>query len=316
MKNKELKVRLAAYTKAKTDRFDNSYESIKQKNAVAIEKDKKQEENEKVRPIKFIVEKKPRNIEQEDVTKNNDVNGLHFEKISNDSHSECKKEKSSGLKDLLIERRKFIIAMTAALCIFVVFTFVNIDTTLMTNINARQNDMIAPNINELLKNEEHIVDSCNTDQLISNVKVNIGTGKREYYAYTNEYSQLVYITASELVASNNVVDKGETNNSYCKNEDNDSYNEKKYTPTYIINSTVGGINNRYNQLLISNNLTRDEEFSNMYQTITKLLNSNKKISNFEIRIYYSHSQDEEPERIQVSFYEGYNEYAYDFKNNK
>lgn len=80
-----------------------------------------------------------------------------------------------------------------------------------------------------------------------NAVVNIGYGDREYWAYTNNYGQLVKVTAKRIVLQNNKTEPVESNGRYYLDAANVSGTEfKDIDKGHVIADSLGGVSNAYN----------------------------------------------------------------------
>lgn len=79
-----------------------------------------------------------------------------------------------------------------------------------------------------------------------NAVVDIGYGDREYWAYTNEYGQLVKVTAEQIILQDEKTEST-VNHRYCTDEARVRGTEKKeYDQGHIIADSLGGVSNAYN----------------------------------------------------------------------
>ena len=81
----------------------------------------------------------------------------------------------------------------------------------------------------------------------ANVVVDIGFGDREYWAYTNEYGQLVRVVAAEIILQDDATEPVNSNGRY--------YDDEAYVPGtensnldqgHVIADSLGGVANAYN----------------------------------------------------------------------
>lgn len=80
-----------------------------------------------------------------------------------------------------------------------------------------------------------------------NVVVDIGFGSREYYAFTNQYGQLVKVIAKEIILQDAKKEKVLENGRYYKDEAKVPGTEKPdYDEGHIIADSLGGVANAYN----------------------------------------------------------------------
>lgn len=81
----------------------------------------------------------------------------------------------------------------------------------------------------------------------ANVAVDIGYGEREYWGLTNEYGQLVYVIADEIILQDDDIEPVNSNGRY--------YDDEAYVPGveaadldqgHVIADSLGGVSNAYN----------------------------------------------------------------------
>lgn len=81
----------------------------------------------------------------------------------------------------------------------------------------------------------------------ANVKVNIGFGDRVYWAYTNEYGQLVKVTADTIILQDEQTEPVNSNGRYYTDEAKVPGTERKdLDEGHIIADSLGGVSNAYN----------------------------------------------------------------------
>jgi hypothetical protein len=92
----------------------------------------------------------------------------------------------------------------------------------------------------------------------SNVKVDIGYGDREYWAYTNEYGQLIRVEADEIILQDDSKEPVNSKGRYYNDEAKVSGVESKYLDEgHVIADSLGGVSNAYN-------ITPQESYTNRY----------------------------------------------------
>lgn len=80
-----------------------------------------------------------------------------------------------------------------------------------------------------------------------NVRVNIGFGDRDYWAYTNEYGQLIKVTADEIILQDDDNEPVKSNGRYYWDEAKVPGTEHKdLDEGHIIADSLGGVSNAYN----------------------------------------------------------------------
>ncbi len=172
-------------------------------------------------------------------------------------------------------------------------------------------------VNEtLISSNETFVEACNTSGYRQpNVKVDIGFdssyANREYWAYTNEYSQLVYVSADEIIVQNDDIEPVKSNDRYCNDEAKVSGVESsELDEGHVIADSLGGVSNAYN-------ITPQESQLNRYGTqadIEKSIRNAGGATNFEATIAYSDNTTMIPSTYSISYYIGNTPYSYEFSN--
>ncbi|PFM83139.1 hypothetical protein COJ46_02485 [Bacillus sp. AFS077874] len=102
----------------------------------------------------------------------------------------------------------------------------------------------------------------------ANVKVDVGFGKREYWAYTNEYGQLIRVEAKKITLQNPNTDHVLSSGRYYSDEANVPGTE---SPTldkgHVIADSLGGVSNAYNITPQDSNLNRHGDQAYMEKVI-------------------------------------------------
>lgn len=147
---------------------------------------------------------------------------------------------------------------------------------------------------ELFENSYTKVSTCSySTNTAPNVKVNIGAGDREYYAYTNEHGQLQYITADTITIQDEQSEVVNADGNYC-DQPADIAKDTGYTNTYIIADSLGGASNAYN--LIPGGIST----SNLAEIENDIL-ENGGATEFNAYFEYSDSETNVPHTIQISY---------------
>ena len=82
---------------------------------------------------------------------------------------------------------------------------------------------------------------------LPNVMVDIGYGNREYWAYTNEYGQLVRVEAKEIIIQDEEIEPVNPDGRYYDDEAKVPGVERDYLDEgHIIADSLGGVSNAYN----------------------------------------------------------------------
>lgn len=80
-----------------------------------------------------------------------------------------------------------------------------------------------------------------------NVVVDIGFGDREYYAFTNEYGQLVKVIAKEIILQDDSTEPVNSNGRYYPDEAKvPGVESKNLDEGHVIADSLGGVSNAYN----------------------------------------------------------------------
>jgi len=102
----------------------------------------------------------------------------------------------------------------------------------------------------------------------SNVVVDIGYGDREYYAFTNEYGQLIKVTAAEIILQDDATEPVLDTGRYYPDEAKVPGVE---SPTldegHVIADSLGGVSNAYNITPQDSTLNRDGDQAYMEKVI-------------------------------------------------
>ncbi len=157
--------------------------------------------------------------------------------------------------------------------------------------------------------------SCSLDgNRVANAKVDIGYDStfatRDYWAYTNEYSQLFYVTAEEIVLQNDLLEIGDDNR-YCDDEAKVPGTEAtNLDEGHVIADSLGGASNAYN-------ITPQESDLNRYGTqadIEEDIRDHGGATNFEAIIQYPNSKTQIPSMYTISYTVNGNDKSYTFAN--
>lgn len=92
------------------------------------------------------------------------------------------------------------------------------------------------------------VDACDlSGKREKNVVVDIGFGNREYWAFTNDFGQLVKVTAEEITVQIDATEKVLKSGRYCEDEAKVPGTEKKNLDEgHVVADSLGGVSNAYN----------------------------------------------------------------------
>lgn len=101
-----------------------------------------------------------------------------------------------------------------------------------------------------------------------NVVVDIGFGEREYYAFTNEYGQLVKVIAKKIVLQNDKTEPVTSKGRYYEDEAKvPGVESKTLDEGHIIADSLGGVSNAYNITPQNSTLNRHGDQAYMEEAI-------------------------------------------------
>jgi len=132
----------------------------------------------------------------------------------------------------------------------------------------------------------------------SNVVVDIGYGDREYWAFTNEYGQLVRVIANEIILQDDINEPVLSSGRYYSDEakvpgvESDVLDEG-----HIIADSLGGVSNAYNITPQDSTLNRHGDQAYMEDVI----HSAGGATNFEAIITYPNTETQIPSRYQYTY---------------
>lgn len=143
------------------------------------------------------------------------------------------------------------------------------------------------------------VDSCNLSGTRKpNVVVDIGFGDRAYYAFTNEYGQLVRVIADEITLQNDNTEAVTSQGRYCRDEakvpgvESDDLDEG-----HVIADSLGGVSNAYNITPQESTLNRHGDQAYMERVIRDAGGA----KDFEAIITYPNTQTQIPSHYQYTY---------------
>lgn len=146
-----------------------------------------------------------------------------------------------------------------------------------------------------------------------NVVVDIGVdsdyAKRDYYAYTNDYGQLVQVDAAQIIRQNETYEDVVWGRSgigkelrYCKSEAQVPGSEPaKYDKGHVIADSMGGAANAYNitpQIEEINVSGAQAQMENMFRVAFA---QKKTVTDFRMTITYKNNQTNVPSKYAVTF---------------
>ena len=133
---------------------------------------------------------------------------------------------------------------------------------------------------------------------VANVVVDIGFGDREYWAYTNEYGQLVRVVAAEIILQDNTTEPVNSNGRYYDDEakvpgtENSNLDEG-----HVIADSLGGVANAYNITPQDSVLNRHGDQAYMERTIQQAGGA----TNFEAIITYPNTTTQVPSYYKYTY---------------
>ncbi|MRG86716.1 DNA/RNA non-specific endonuclease [Salinibacillus xinjiangensis] len=145
----------------------------------------------------------------------------------------------------------------------------------------------------------------------SRVVVDIGYGDREYWAFTNEYGQLVRVVAEEIILQDDSTEPVLSSGRYFSDEakvpgvESDVLDEG-----HVIADSLGGVSNAYNITPQESTLNRHGDQAYMEDAIRKAGGA----TNFEAVISYSNTETQIPSKYQYSYTINGNEVVDTFDN--
>ncbi|MBD3109635.1 DNA/RNA non-specific endonuclease [Bacillus sp. AGMB 02131] len=131
-----------------------------------------------------------------------------------------------------------------------------------------------------------------------NVVVNIGFGDREYWAFTNEYGQLVRVIADEIILQDDNTEPVLSTGRYYRDEAKVPGVESKYLDEgHVIADSLGGVSNAYNITPQESTLNRHGDQAYMEDAIRKAGGA----TDFEAIITYPNSETQIPSHYQYTY---------------
>lgn len=144
-----------------------------------------------------------------------------------------------------------------------------------------------------------------------NVVVNIGFGDREYWAFTNEYGQLVRVIADEIMLQDDSNEPVLSTGRYYRDEAKVPGVESKYLDEgHVIADSLGGVSNAYNITPQESTLNRHGDQAYMEDAIRKAGGA----TNFEAIITYPNTETQIPSSYKYTYTIKGNEIVDSFEN--
>ena len=130
------------------------------------------------------------------------------------------------------------------------------------------------------------------------VVVDIGYGEREYWAFTNEYGQLVRVIADEIILQNDNTESVTSQGRYCSDEAKVPGVERSdLDEGHVIADSLGGVSNAYNITPQQYVLNRHGDQAYMEDAIRKAGGA----TNFEAIITYPNTSTQIPSSYQYTY---------------
>lgn len=145
----------------------------------------------------------------------------------------------------------------------------------------------------------------------ANVVVDIGFGDREYWAYTNEYGQLVSVVANEIVVQDDSTEPVNSNGRYFSDEAKvPGTEDSNLDEGHIIADSLGGVANAYNITPQDSVLNRHGDQAYMERTIQQAGGA----TNFEAIITYPNTTTHVPSSYKYTYTVNGNQVVDEFDN--
>lgn len=135
-----------------------------------------------------------------------------------------------------------------------------------------------------------------------NVKVNVGFGNREYWAYTNEHGQLVKVSAKQIILQDEINEPVKSNGRYY-------YDEAKVPGTespdldegHVIADSLGGVSNAYNITPQNSTLNRHGDQAYMEKVIRDAIRAGGSCTDFVATITYPNATTQIPNHYNFKY---------------
>ena len=130
------------------------------------------------------------------------------------------------------------------------------------------------------------------------VVVDVGFGDREYWAYTNEYGQLVRVIAKEIILQDDKIEPVNSNGRYYSEEAFVPGTERKdLDQGHVIADSLGGVSNAYNITPQDSALNRHGDQAYM----EKIIRDAGGCTDFEAIITYPNTDTQIPSRYRYTY---------------
>lgn len=137
---------------------------------------------------------------------------------------------------------------------------------------------------------------------------------RNYYGYTNEYAQLSYVYAEELILQDDDIEPV-IEGRYCSDEAKvEGVQSSDLDEGHAIADSLGGVGNAYNITPQNSYLNRNGTQSQMEEHLRNSLKNGSEITEFNYFIYYDDGKTQIPSSYEVNFLEDGKLMEYSFDN--
>ncbi|MGG4548964.1 DNA/RNA non-specific endonuclease [Rossellomorea marisflavi] len=131
-----------------------------------------------------------------------------------------------------------------------------------------------------------------------NVRVDIGFGDREYWAFTNEYGQLIRVEAKEIILQDDQTEPVKSSGRYYYDEANVPGTERSYLDQgHVIADSLGGVSNAYNITPQDSTLNRHGDQAYM----EKVIRDAGGVTNFVAKISYPDTETQIPDHYTYTY---------------
>lgn len=145
----------------------------------------------------------------------------------------------------------------------------------------------------------------------ANAVVDIGFGDREYWAYTNQYGQLVRVTAKEIILQDDTTEPVKSSGRYYNDEADVPGTEREdMDKGHIIADSMGGVSNAYNITPQESTLNRHGDQAYMERNIRNAGGC----TDFEAVITYPDTNTQIPSHYHYTYTLNGNTITEDFDN--
>lgn len=131
-----------------------------------------------------------------------------------------------------------------------------------------------------------------------NVRVDIGFGDREYWAFTNEYGQLIRVEAKEIILQDDKTEPVKSSGRYYYDEANVPGTERSYLDQgHVIADSLGGVSNAYNITPQNSTLNRHGDQAYM----EKVIRDAGGVTDFVAKINYPDTETQIPDHYTYTY---------------